>query len=147
MELQRTVHDSATEQACTMKKMTCKSPSNLRFYDSQNNKIVTSWIPLRKGRKCMAHREALAQAAQVVWESGIALRVGILWDVTVTGGLPLMSEVELGGLKDLSGKVNKVLMSARVLFHIPGKNDVSPPMPTKRKRENESKSKHIVLEA
>lgn len=58
----------------------------------------------------MAHREPLAQAPQVVWESGIALRVGILWDVTVTGGLPLMSEVELGGPKDLSGKVNKVLM-------------------------------------
>lgn len=31
----------------------------------------------------MAHREPLAQAPQVVWESGIALRVGILWDVTV----------------------------------------------------------------
>ena len=46
-------------------------------------KSVTSWIPLRKGRKCMAHREPLAQAPQVVWESGIALRVGILWDVTV----------------------------------------------------------------
>ena len=45
-------------------------------------KPVTSWIPPRKGRKCTAHREPLAQALQVVWESGIVLRVGILWDVT-----------------------------------------------------------------
>ena len=46
-------------------------------------KSVPSWIPLRKGRKSTAHREPLAQAPQVVWESGIVLRVGILWDVTV----------------------------------------------------------------
>lgn len=29
----------------------------------------------------------------------------------LTGGLPPKSEVELGGLKDLSGKVNKVYVS------------------------------------
>ena len=42
-----------------------------------------------------------------------------------------MSEMELGGLKDLSGKVNKVYVSHSA-FPYSQKNDVSPPMPTKK---------------
>ena len=30
------------------------------------------------------------------------------WEITVTVGLPPVSEVELGGLKDLCGGVNKI---------------------------------------
>lgn len=58
----------------------------------------------------MAHKEPLAQALQVVWELGMVPRVGRdpPWEIIVTVGLPPVSEVELGGLQDLHGGVNKI---------------------------------------
>lgn len=77
----------------------------------------------------MAHGEPLAQAPQVVWESGIALRVGILWDVTVNWWTASNVRSGTWWAKGSEWKSKKVYVSYSA-FHIPNKNDVFSPTPT-----------------
>lgn len=89
--------------------MTFKSPSNSMILII--TKSVPNWILLRKGRKWIAHNEPLAQALLVVWEAGCDPLGNVCYCCTA-----FSVRVELGGLKDMSIRVNKSTYMSHTAF-------------------------------